>query len=145
VRAQLPRATVRRLVTKARQALGRAYAPYSLYPVAAALLAADGTVTVGVNVENASYPLSLCAERSAVAAAVAAGHRSFQAVAVVSQRPPAPLPCGGCRQVLAEFSPSMVVVVAEPQGGVKVYALEELLPYAFGATGERPEGSGPTI
>lgn len=107
-----------------------AYAPYSKFHVGAALLA-GGKVFAAANVENASYPLSVCAERNAVAAAVAAGERRIDAVAIAtSDRRPTP-PCGGCRQVLHEFGPDMLVV-SETEGGTRVeWALADLLPEAF--------------
>ena len=93
---------------------------------------AGGRVFVGVNVENASYPLSVCAERNAVAAAVAAGERRIEAVAVVGgEREPTP-PCGGCRQVLAEFGPDAVVVSESVSGERRTWRLRDLLPHAFG-------------
>ena len=93
---------------------------------------AGGRVFVGVNVENASYPLSVCAERNAVAAAVAAGERRIEAVAVVGgEREPAP-PCGGCRQVLAEFGPDAAVISESVAGTRRSWRLRELLPDAFG-------------
>ncbi|HWO69426.1 MAG TPA: cytidine deaminase [Actinomycetota bacterium] len=119
------------LVQAARAVRERAYAPYSLFAVGAAVLA-GGRVFVGVNVENASYPLSVCAERNAVAAAVAAGERRVDAVAVVGgEREPVP-PCGGCRQVLAEFGPDAVVVSESVSGERRTWRLRDLLPHAFG-------------
>jgi cytidine deaminase len=123
------------LVAAARAARQRAYAPYSGYRVGAALLTEDGTVVTGANVENASSSLGICAERSAVAAAVAAGHRRFTAIAVaVSGADPA-RPCGACRQVLHEFpaGPDLEVVCAGEDGErLVVTTLGELLPQAFG-------------
>ena len=93
-------------------------------------MAADGTIYAGCNVENASYPLTTCAERSAVAHAVAQGAREFAAIAVVTENGVAP--CGACRQVLAEFGPEMMVIVADTAGNRRVYTLADLLPDAFG-------------
>ncbi len=125
------RQTIDRLVAAAREAREHAYAPYSNFRVGAAVLA-GGRVFAGANVENASYPMGICAERSAVAAAVAAGERSIEAVAVVADEERPTPPCGGCRQVLWEFGPSSLVV-AESAGGARVmWALEDLLPDAFG-------------
>jgi cytidine deaminase len=125
----------RELVAAARAARERAYAPYSGYRVGAALLTEDGSVVTGANVENASFGLGICAERAAVAAAVAAGHRGFAAIAVaVSGRDPA-RPCGACRQVLHEFpaGPDLEVVCAGEDGDqLLVTTLGELLPQAFG-------------
>jgi cytidine deaminase len=119
--------------TLARQALAareRAYAPYSRFRVGAALLAADGTLYTGANVENASYPLSNCAERVAIQSAVAAGARAFSAMAVASAGGVAP--CGACRQVLYEFAPGMQVHLVDEGGTITTFLLGELLPRAFG-------------
>ncbi len=110
-----------------------AHAPYSDFPVGAAVLA-GGKVFEGCNVENSSFPLGVCAERNAVAAAVAAGHKRIDAVAIVggSLRPVPP--CGGCRQVLAEFcGPDTPVAYSTPGGRVMRTTVGELLPSAFGA------------
>ena len=123
------------LVRAARAAMPRAYAPYSGFLVGAALLDEDGTIRPGVNIENASYPLSVCAERNAVAMAVAAGvASSARAVAVVTDADDPTPPCGGCRQVLFEFGgPGMAVIAESSDGSTRVFwSLEELLPDAFG-------------
>lgn len=118
------------LVEAARQAQQQAYCPYSHYRVGAALQADDGRVFVGCNVENASYGLTLCAERSAVAAAVSAGARQFQRVVVASDsEEPAP-PCGACRQVLAEFGADLMVESVGPTRARR-WRIGELLPDAF--------------
>lgn len=130
------------LVARAREVRAQAHAPYSGYRVGVALLAEDGRVFVGVNVENSAYPSSLCAEHNAIGAAVTAGARRFAAVAVVTEpRPTADgpgrpgAPCGKCRQVLAEFGLELVVVLATDDPAVvpEVVALRELLPRAFTA------------
>jgi len=127
----VPEVEVQELVAAATAARERAYVPYSRFAVGAALLSADGTVYTGCNVENASYGLSICAERNAVFHAVAQGARAFTAIAVVTEN--GVTPCGACRQVLAEFNPQMVVIVADTAGKRRIYALAELLPDAFGA------------
>jgi cytidine deaminase len=119
------------LVAAARDARQRAYAPYSDFKVGAAVLA-GGRLFTSVNVENASYPMTMCAERNAVAAAVAAGERTVDCVAVVADEDRPTPPCGGCRQVLWEFGPSSLVVAETPGGTRAMWALEDLLPDAFG-------------
>ncbi|MCA9602467.1 MAG: cytidine deaminase, partial [Myxococcales bacterium] len=105
------------LQARATEVRARAYAPYSEFTVGAALLS-SGVVFVGANVENASYGLCLCAERSAIAGAVAAGHREFQAMAIAAQGPRPVPPCGMCRQVLLEFAPDIPVRCFTPEGVV---------------------------
>jgi cytidine deaminase len=118
------------LIAAAAAVRERAYAPYSRFLVGAALRAADGTIFAGCNVENASYGLTICAERNAVAQAIAAGARDFTAVAVVSEN--GVTPCGACRQVLVEFGPEMTVIVVDMRGRRRIYTLAELLLDAFG-------------
>ncbi len=119
-----------KLVDIAHNARQWAYAPYSNYPVGAALLTSSGKVYEGVNVENAAYPSGICAERVAVFKAVSEGERSFEAVAVVTKN--GGPPCGACRQVLAEFGLDLVVLIADENGAVKAeLTLRELLPSAF--------------
>ena len=117
----------------ARASLAHAYAPYSCFRVAAALLSDDGRVFVGVNVENASYGLTVCAERNAVATAVAAGVRHVNALVVAcSGDTPAP-PCGACRQVLSEFSsPRFPIRCYDASDAELETSIDALLPHAFG-------------
>jgi cytidine deaminase len=127
-------ATIAPLVRAAIRAGRQAHAPYSGYRVGAALLAADGRVFTGCNVENASYGLTLCAERAAVCAAVAAGARRFTALAVTASGAAVPFPCGACRQVLAEFCPAEMPVhvarAAKPRA-IRTLTMAELLPHGF--------------
>jgi cytidine deaminase len=119
------------LVAAAGEAMRRAYAPYSDFHVGAAILA-GGTVFTGQNIENASYPVSVCAERNAVAAMIDAGERRIDAVAVVTAADTPTPPCGACRQVLWEFGPESIVVAETTAGTRLTWALEDLLPAAFG-------------
>jgi cytidine deaminase len=125
----------RELLAAARQARAGAYAPYSGFPVGAALRTADGRIFTGCNIENSSYGLTCCAERTALFSAVATGAREFAALAVVAGKTdtvPAS-PCGACRQVLAEFRPSYRVLLGAPaeRGPVLETSVAELLPLAF--------------
>jgi cytidine deaminase len=118
------------LIALAKKARKKAYAPYSHFSVGAALLAESGQVYAGCNVENASYGLSICAERVALFKAVAAGEQRFKAIAVVTET--MATPCGSCRQVLAEFGDDeLQVIVADPEGQTEIYTLGELLPASF--------------
>lgn len=119
------------LTDAARQAGRQAYARYSNFPVGAALLAADGRVFTGCNVENASYGLTICAERVAVFSAVAAGAREIVAAVVHTSTTEPASPCGACRQVLSEFSDNMVVRMVCDGDDHAEYPLAELLPHSF--------------
>jgi cytidine deaminase len=126
------KATFRDLVSQATLARERAYAPYSDYLVGAALLGRSGKVYTGCNVENAAYPMCICAERTAVVKAVSQGERAFEAIAVVTAT--GGTPCGACRQVLSEFGGpegEMVVIVADLEGHAQTFTIAELLPEAF--------------
>ncbi|MBL6719964.1 MAG: cytidine deaminase [Planctomycetes bacterium] len=120
-----------RLVEAARAVLAQAHAPYSGYAVGAALLDADGRIHVGCNVENASFGLTICAERTAVAHAVTLGARTFQGLVIAFAKEPVVPPCGACRQVLAEFAPDLPVAWVGSGGVVGRARLGELLPGAF--------------
>ena len=122
------------LLAEAEAARAAAYAPYSNFQVGAALLAEDGTAQRGCNVENASYPAGICAERTAIAAAVASGRRRFVAIAVAGPDGVAITPCGICRQVLSEFSPDgqLRVIARDASGAIRATPIAALLPGAFG-------------
>jgi len=128
----IPAADARRLVAAARAARRRAYAPYSRFRVGAAVLG-GGALHAGCNVENASYGLTMCAERVAVGTLVAAGGRRLEAVAVASGTTPPTPPCGACLQVLAELGgPGLPVLLAGARGKAIQTTLGELLPRSFG-------------
>lgn len=130
-----PEALLGDLLDAARVARDRAYTPYSGFRVGAALRSTDGTVILGCNVENAAYPATICAERTALVSAVAAGHQRFDAIAVIGSGPGPTTPCGTCRQVLFEFAPDLVVLAAGEDGATRRYVLgEDLLPDGFGPT-----------
>jgi len=117
------------LVQAAKAVRARSYSPYSGFSVGAALRGKSGRIYTGTNVENASYPLTVCAERAAVFKAVSEGEREFDSIAVVTSTGAAP--CGACRQVLAEFGLDIRVVVANLNKRRKVYSISELLPHGF--------------
>lgn len=120
------------LLKYALEARERAYVPYSKFQVGAALLTKDGTVITGCNVENASYGLSNCAERTALFRAIVEGHTEFQALTVVADTPKPVSPCGACRQVITELClADMPVILHNLHGGKKQVTVEELLPFAF--------------
>ncbi len=119
------------LISAARSAQAKAYAPYSNFRVGAALEATDGTVFTGCNVENASYGLTICAERAAICAAVSAGAKRFRRAVVVSDIDPPAAPCGACRQVLAEFGLDLSIDGVGSKRTVN-WRLADLLPAAFG-------------
>jgi cytidine deaminase len=118
------------LIAAACEARGRAYVPYSHYPVGAALLVDDGRIITGVNVENSSYGLTICAERTAVFKMVSEGIRSFQAIAICTENGGSP--CGACRQVMTEFAGDVPVYLCNAQGNCRETTLYTLLPDHFG-------------
>ena len=135
-------AAIAELVSRALAVRANAYAPASHFTVGAAVRTADGRVFVGCNVENASYGLTICAERAAVCAAIAAGARDLVAVAVATGTEIAARPCGACRQVLAEFGATMAVALVGAGGEVTTTTLDLLLPDPF-TFDSLPGGAGP--
>ena len=120
-----------RVRAAAQEAMTRAYAPYSEFRVGAALCTVDGTVVTGCNVENSSFPAGICAERGALAAAVALGHRAFTHLAVVTEADEPSPPCGICRQALVEFAPALRVSSHTVSGAEARWSLADLLPHPF--------------
>ncbi len=128
-----------KLIEIAQEARTRAYVPYSKFKVGAALLTKEGKVFSGCNVENASYGLTCCAERTAIFKAVSEGYRNFAAIAIIADVPTLCSPCGACRQVLSEFGGQIKVHMANLKGDYVSKTVEELLPgfFAAGDLGER--------
>lgn len=119
------------LIKVAREAELYAYAPYSKFSVGAALLTKEGGIYSGSNIENASYGLTVCAERIAVFKAVTAGEKDFDTIVITASGEGYPYPCGACLQVLAEFSPEIRVIVVDHQENVEEFRLKEMLPQIF--------------
>jgi cytidine deaminase len=130
--APIPASTIRRLEAAARAAAKSAYSPYSKFNVGAAVLAGSGKIYPGGNVENASYGLSICAERTAIFTAVAAGERALEALAVYTPTPAPTMPCGACRQVLHEFGSQALVISICNSSRRLESTLPALLSHAFG-------------
>ncbi|XP_028654166.1 cytidine deaminase-like [Erpetoichthys calabaricus] len=123
---------VKELILKCQQARARAYCPYSKYPVGAALLTKEGKIFQGCNVENASYGLTVCAERTAIQKAISEGYREFCAMAINCDMKNNFIgPCGACRQVLMEFTPHWDLYLVKLDGTCEKTTLKEILPYAF--------------
>lgn len=123
--------TDEQLIEAARRAREQAYVPYSRFPVGAALLTEDGQLYTGCNIENASFGLTNCGERTAIFKAVSEGHRRFTAIAVIAETDGPVSPCGACRQVMSEFGPDARVILTNLQGNTQVTTVRELLPGAF--------------
>lgn len=119
------------LVVLAKKAMEQAYAPYSKFKVGAALLAKDGRVFLGCNVENASFGATICGERTAMTKAISEGVREFEKIAIVASSGDYAAPCGICRQVLYEFMPEGEIILDSLTEGMKVMKLKELLPMGF--------------
>ena len=120
------------LFEAAREAMARAYAPYSKFPVGAAIRADDGSVYVGANIENISFPQGWCAEPTAIGAMIMGGGNRIEEIAVIAEKLPLCTPCGGCRQKIAEFaSADTRIYLCDDQGVQQTVTMAELLPYAF--------------
>lgn len=120
---------IRELIHKAREAARNSYSPYSHFRVGAALMAKGGEIITGTNVENRSYGATICAERSAVVAAVSQGFREFTALVIVGLDYHTFLPpCGMCRQVLSEFAPGLIIILADNQDNYREYTMADMLP-----------------
>lgn len=115
----------------AEAAMRHAYAPYSRFRVGAALMAADGSIHAGCNVENASFPAGICAERNALGAAIRSGHREFTAMVIIAESDAPTPPCGVCRQALMEFAPTLTIASIGALGDVATWRLADLLPAPF--------------
>jgi cytidine deaminase len=127
------------LIARAIGARQKAYAPYSKYPVGAALLAESGEIYSGANIENAAFPSSMCAERVAIFHAVSAGERSIDAIAIATEN--GGMPCGACRQVLNEFGRSAFIIVVDAGGEILLEtSADALLPHSFGPDDLQPIG-----
>jgi cytidine deaminase len=126
-------ATEQELIEKATAMLERSYSPYSHFPVGAALECEDGAVFTGCNIENASYGLTICAERTAAFKAVSEGHRKFKRIVIAGRCDDYCWPCGACRQVLYEFGPNMEVICLNKNGEAARTSLQELLPHGVDA------------
>jgi len=118
------------LIAAAKKYRENAYAPYSKFKVGAAVLTKKGNVYGGCNIENSSFPITNCAERTAIFKAVSEGEQEFAAIALIADTPGPCSPCGACRQVMVEFKIPRIIM-ANMQGDVKVVTLEEIMPYAF--------------
>ncbi len=130
----------RELIRVAKQVRKRSYSPYSKFAVGAALRGKSGKIYTGTNVENASYGLTICAERAAICKAISENERAFEAIAVVTST--GATPCGACRQVLAEFGLDMRVIVSDMRNRYTIYTLADLLPHGFDASQLRMADSG---
>ena len=122
----------KKLIKEAEKARNRAYTPYSKFKVGAAVLCDDGKIFTGCNIENASFGMSICAERVAIFKAVSEGSTKFEAIAVIGDTDKPCSPCGACRQVISEFDENIPLIMANLKGDVKIKKIGDLLPEAFG-------------
>ena len=124
--------TDRKLIEMANEVMANSYSPYSRFKSGAAVECADGSIFTGCNIENAAFGTTMCAEATAIAAAITAGRRGFRRIAIISESSAYSFPCGACRQLLNEFSPELEVLCARADGRYVSYPLSSLLPMAFG-------------
>jgi cytidine deaminase len=122
----------KKLIKEAKKARKRAYTPYSKFKVGAAVLCVDGKIFTGCNIENASFGLTVCAERIAIFKAISEGSTKIEAIAVIGDTDKSCSPCGACRQVISEFGEDIPLIMANLKGDVKIKKIKELLPEAFG-------------
>ena len=121
----------KKLIEEAEKARKKAYTPYSKFKVGAAILTSEGRIFSGCNIENASFSLTICAERVAVFKAIANGYKKFEAIAIIADTLRPCYPCGACRQVILEFGEDITLVMANLKGDIKINNIKELLPDAF--------------
>lgn len=121
----------KKLIGEAEQARKKAYTPYSKFKVGAAILTSEGRIFSGCNIENASFGLTICAERVAVFKAISEGFKKFEAIAIIADTLRPCYPCGACRQVILEFGEDITLVMANLKGDIKINKIKELLPEAF--------------
>jgi cytidine deaminase len=122
---------IERLVNVAKKASKFAYAPYSKFKVGAAILTSSGKIYSGANIENASYGLTVCAERVAIFKALSEGEKDFKSIAIYTKTKDFTKPCGACRQVLSEFNPNLSVIIVNNSGKIKKTSISKLLPNPF--------------
>ena len=122
--------TAEELIKQANKARKRAFAPYSSYPVGAALLTEDGSIILGCNIESKAYPTTLCAERVAIFSAVAQGYRKYSAMALITKD--GAFPCGSCRQIIHEFAGNIPIYISDASQNYTTHSISDLLPYPFG-------------
>lgn len=130
--SELDNQTKLKLLQLAKESAQQAYAPYSNFPVGAALIAHNGKIFTGCNVENASYGLTLCAERNALSSMVSSGEKSFSAIAIFAEKSSNCYPCGACRQWLYEFGANATVITEDETGNIVSSSVKSLIPFAFG-------------
>lgn len=121
----------KKLIKEAEKARKRAYTPYSKFNVGAAILSSDGKIFTGCNIENASFGLTVCAERVAILKAISEGSSKFEAIAIVGDTNRPCSPCGACRQVISEFGKDIKIIMSNLKGDIKIKKIDELLPEAF--------------